>query len=84
MAGLAVFPACQPSGGQAQMSPSEKLFKSKCRSCHSLPKLGSRSVEEWRTELAKHDKRIELTAEQKELILKHLSRSPEPITAETK
>lgn len=61
------------------MAPSERLFKHKCRSCHALPKPDSRSAEEWPKIITKHESRVKLTDEQKELILKHLtgaSKSP--------
>lgn len=83
MAGLAIFPACQPSGKQAQMSPSEKLFNNKCRSCHALPKPGSRSADEWNQVMAKHSGRVTLTTEQIELILGHVRGAPRQVAAET-
>ncbi|NOX88577.1 MAG: hypothetical protein GXO77_06095 [Calditrichaeota bacterium] len=64
--------ACTTQINSRPLSEGEKLFRSKCASCHRLPDPVSRDAKQWEDVLAKHEKRARLTPEAKRLILTHL------------
>ena len=57
---------------KSEMSEGEKLFKSKCRSCHILPSANEIKKEHWTKFLTKHGQRINLTDQEIETIANHL------------
>lgn len=63
----------QKSGTGEEMTGEERLFRAKCRSCHTLPERASRTMEGWKGVLEKHEDRMELTDEERRALIRHLA-----------
>ena len=50
----------------------EKIYRRQCRNCHSLPKPGSHTDDEWPPLINRHSKRVKLTEEQTKALLAYL------------
>lgn len=57
---------------QNDVDERERIFKSKCTSCHSLPVPQSKSDEEWKIILSEHNKRIKISPQNYNTILNYL------------
>lgn len=57
---------------QHEMSEGERLFRSNCRSCHTLPDPTEYSDEEWPELVKRYADRIELPMEAQRAILEYL------------
>ena len=55
------------------LTPAEKLYRSKCASCHSLPSPADHSNSEWDGIVKKHAKRLKLNKDQIEQITEYLT-----------
>jgi cytochrome c5 len=55
-----------------EVSSGEKLYRSKCRTCHTLIEPKKFKDEEWKTFVEKYGSRAHLSVEDKEKILKYL------------
>ena len=55
-----------------EVSSGEKLYRSKCRTCHTLIEPKKFKDEEWKTFVEKYGSRVHLSVEEKEKILKYL------------
>ncbi len=64
---------CKPSGPAAEKSPGELAFKSKCQTCHRLPKPDAMSVAEWDAWLGEHRTKAGLSDSETRLILSYLA-----------
>ena len=58
----------------AVMAPPEQRFRAKCASCHEPPRPGTRDRAGWEQVLDRHARRLTLTAEDRRLLLEHLTR----------
>ncbi len=54
------------------MSEGERLFRSKCRSCHVLPDRDKFSHEEWMDIFSDHRNRMNLESEEYDILLEFL------------
>jgi len=45
---------------EKHLGPGERMFKTRCRNCHSLPKRNAKSEERWRPFLERHARRAHL------------------------
>ena len=56
----------------SEMSEEERLYKSNCISCHSLPDSKSKSDEQWITILDDHNNRTKISQQKINIILNYL------------
>jgi cytochrome c5 len=73
-----IVSGCKPSSPAAERSPGEQAFKSKCQTCHRLPKADTKSVAQWNEWLGKHRTKAGLSDSETGLILGHLTGSSNP------
>ena len=58
-----------------QINPGETAFKKNCQTCHTLPRAGMKSAEEWPTFVSRYGARAKLSDEQIAIITDYLQRS---------
>jgi hypothetical protein len=72
---LAVFPSlfgCSQLKQSREISDGEKIFRSKCRSCHILPKKNSKTMAEWPEFLNDHAERSDLSRQEIEILTEYM------------
>lgn len=74
LSGLALLGAiaCGPKPSAEPRSEGERIFRSVCRTCHSLPKPKSRTDEQWPALVQKYGDRGKLTEHQIALVTEYL------------
>ncbi|MDK9700233.1 MAG: hypothetical protein OEM52_08825 [bacterium] len=53
-------------------TPGERLFRSSCQNCHTLPNPASRPVEQWPKLVEHYGSKIKLTPDEQKLIVNYL------------
>ncbi len=66
-----VFIGCHAKSWQP-LNPDEKLFRSKCSSCHSLPNTTEHTDQQWELIVRKHIERSKLDKKQTTQIIEYL------------
>lgn len=70
---IVILSACTTSSKIiSKMNDDERIFKSNCIACHSLPDSKSKSDEQWASILDDHSKRTKISKEKINIILNYL------------
>ncbi|APF18026.1 hypothetical protein [Caldithrix abyssi] len=66
-----IWIGCTPKTPSRPISEEERLFRSKCVSCHSLPDVQQKR--DWEALLQNHEKKLKLNQQQREMLLRYFS-----------
>lgn len=64
---------CQSKGAAEERSPGEVAFRSRCQTCHRLPKPTDKTNQEWRTWLAEHRYKAGMSQAEVDTVLNYLA-----------